>query len=360
MPGAYRAAKAQGSVVKPITMATIAKMAGVSQGAISSLLNDRDYGIRVSDKTRDRVFKVCRELGYIPNDLRAEVRMYPEKGDMCMLVSDKLPGGLANPFAARLASALLSSTGMRGIVVALYSEAKNYEVEDPLLPTAIANGTASKFICVGTPNASLCRITHRRGYPVIVVGHESHIAGTSSIVPDYTMAARNALGHIAELGHRDVGIIGGPFGSLDPRLAEINQAVGVASESVGLLIAAQNIFQGDLSFEAGFSAVQSMADRMPTALLCLSEAAACGATAGAMARGIAVPGKLSIVAFADHPSQPSCMVPITTIVASVEDLANAAAAEADRQLREGMPQSPKRMVCPVSLHKRASTATPAK
>ncbi len=48
-------------------MADIAKAAGVSQGAISSLLNDRDYGIRVSDKTRERVFRVCREMGYMPN-----------------------------------------------------------------------------------------------------------------------------------------------------------------------------------------------------------------------------------------------------------------------------------------------------
>ena len=67
----------------------------MSQGAISSLLNDRDYGIRVSDKTRERVFKVCRELGYIPNDLRAVVRMYPEMGDTCLLVSSKVPGGIA-------------------------------------------------------------------------------------------------------------------------------------------------------------------------------------------------------------------------------------------------------------------------
>src|SRR5579864_6108364 len=75
---------------KSITMAMIAKAAGVSQGAISSLLNDRDYGIRVSIKTRERVFKVCRELGYIPNDLRAVVRMYPELGDLCLLVSSSI------------------------------------------------------------------------------------------------------------------------------------------------------------------------------------------------------------------------------------------------------------------------------
>ena len=359
-PENNRAAKAQGSVAKPITMATIAKMADVSQGAISSLLNDRDYGIRVSDKTRDRVFKVCRELGYIPNDLRAEVRMYPEKGDTCLLVSDKLPGGLANPFAARLASALLSTTGLKGIVVALYSEGKNYEMEDPDLPTAIANGTASKFICVGSANASLCRITHRRGYPVIVVGHESHIPGTSSIVPDYMAAANNALTHLSQLGHRDVGIVSGPFGSLDPRLAEINRAIGAAAEEAGIMISAQNIFQGDLTFEAGFSAMQSMADRAPTALLCLSEAAGCGVTAGAMFRGISVPQKLSVISFADHTTQPACAVAITTMVASVDDLASAASAEADRQVREGMPPTPRRTICPVSLQTRASTAKPSR
>ena len=360
MPGTNRAAKAQGSVAKPITMATIAKMADVSQGAISSLLNDRDYGIRVSDKTRAMVFKVCRELGYIPNDLRAEVRMYPEKGDTCLLVSDKLPGGLANPFAARLASALLSNTGLYGIVVALYSEGKDYELEGPDLPTAIANGTASKFICVGTANASLCRITQRRGYPVIVVGHESHIPGTSSIVPDYTTAARDALSHLAELGHRNVGIVSGPFGSLDPRLAELNRAIGVASDDTGIQISPQNIFQGDLTFDAGFSAMLAMAERAPTALLCLSEAAGCGVTAGAMFRGISVPEKLSVIAFSDHATQPSCAIPITTMVASVDDLANASSAEATRQIREGMPPTPRRTICPVSLQKRASTAKPAK
>ena len=61
-----------------LTTVDVAKRAGVSQGAISSLLNDRDYGIRVSEKTRERVFKVCRDMGYIPNDLRAVVRMYPQ------------------------------------------------------------------------------------------------------------------------------------------------------------------------------------------------------------------------------------------------------------------------------------------
>jgi hypothetical protein len=94
--GGEKAARTPGDLHKTITMAQIARAAGVSQGAISSLLNDRDYGIRVSEKTRERVFKVCREMGYIPNDLRAVVRMYPELGDFCLLISSKF-GGLTDP-----------------------------------------------------------------------------------------------------------------------------------------------------------------------------------------------------------------------------------------------------------------------
>src|SRR6478752_7624273 len=94
--GERRAPRQLSDLQKTITMAQIAKAAGVSQGAISSLLNDRDYGIRVSEKTRERVFKVCREMGYIPNDLRAVVRMYPELGDFSLMISSGIRGGLTN------------------------------------------------------------------------------------------------------------------------------------------------------------------------------------------------------------------------------------------------------------------------
>src|SRR4030095_5758322 len=94
---------------RTITMAQIAKAAGVSQGAISSLLNDRDYGIRVSEKTRERLFKVCREMGYLPNELRAVVRMYPELGDFAMLISSRFADGLAHPTVGRIAAAAVGA-----------------------------------------------------------------------------------------------------------------------------------------------------------------------------------------------------------------------------------------------------------
>jgi LacI family repressor for deo operon, udp, cdd, tsx, nupC, and nupG len=357
-----RTSRNNGGPLKPITMAAIAKAAGVSQGAISSLLNDRDYGIRVSDRTRDKVFKVCRELGYMPNDLRAVVRMYPEQGDTCLLLPARAPGGLAHPFVSRIAAGILSAAAPRAnLAIAHYDESRDYSPDSDTLPQPISNGTASKFLCLGSANPSLCRIAARRGYPFILLGHEAPLAGATSIVPDYAEAARLALGHLVKLGHKNIAIVGGPFGSPEPRLAELNRAIGVAAQELGLYIEAQNIFQGDLSFNAGIAALDSLLSRSPapTAAFCLSEQSACGVLAGAHTKGISVPGQLSVIALADHTQSPPSCIGITTVALPVEEMAATAAQEAARQIRAGIPFDAQRILLPVKFCER-ETCSPAK
>jgi LacI family transcriptional regulator len=347
---------------KAVTMAHIARASGISQGAISSLLNDRDYGIRVSPKTRERVFKICRDLGYVPNDLRAVVRIYPELGETCLLVSDKIPGGISNPFVGRLAAALMAHLPVQSasISVILYSETHEYALETDL-PSPLRNGTASKVLCVGAGNDSICRVVHARGLPAILLGHTAHIAGTTSLVPDYDAAAKMALGLFARHGHRCIGIVSGPFGSHDPRLTEMSRAIGDTAEQLGLTIAPENVFAGNLNFEAGVAVVEQMLARpsAPTALLCLSENAAAGVVAAALSHGIQVPGALSVITFADHAGPIDSCIPMSAVVLPVDDLASMAVKEADRQIREGIPTDALRIYAGAKIIERA-TCGPAK
>ncbi len=339
-------------------MATIAKVADVSQGAISSLLNDRDYGIRVSEKTRERVFKVCRELGYIPNDLRAFVRMYPERGDTCLLIGSSVAGGLSNPSVGRFAGAMLANVPYPAgnLVVATYDETRDYGADLEGFPQPLSNGTASKFIVIGAPNGSLFKAIQHRGFPLILVGHSAPTTGATGILSDYPAAAQLALAQFIKNGHDRIAIVGGPFGSTDPRLALINHAVGLASKELGLKIETQNIVQCDLSFEAGAAALDTLLvhSHAPTAIFCLSEAGACGVAARALARGIALPQQLSIVALSEHMGTPPASIAITTVVVPVEELAAAAVKEADRQARAGIPAEPVRIMVSATLCERDS------
>ena len=347
---------------KTVTMADVARAAGISQGAISSLLNDRDYGIRVSQRTREKVFKICRDLGYVPNDLRAFVRIFPEFGETCLLVSDRISGGLANPFVARLAASLMAHIQRQpaSLGVILYDETREYGTETDL-PSPLKHGTASKVLCVGAGNGSICRLVHERGLPAILLGHSAQIAGTTCVVPDYLMAARLALGLLLDYSHRRVGIVSGPFGSPEPRLAEMNRSIGEAAEQLGLDIEPEDVFSGNLSFEAGVAAVKHMLDRpsAPTALLCLSEGAANGVLAGAHSRGIRVPDQLSVITFADHAGAIDSGIPMSAVVLPVDELASLAVKEADRQIWEGIPAASIKVTVDARLIER-DTCGPAR
>ena len=348
---------------KSITMAQIAKAAGVSQGAISSLLNDRDYGIRVSDKTRDRVFKTCRELGYVPNDLRAVVRMYPEMGEFCLLLDRTIAGGLRDPQVMRLAAAIMDAIPdpARPLSIALYDPAADYFSDHAALPQAVRLGVCSKFLVCGQPNPSIFETLTDRGLPVISLGTDVALPGVVSFVPDYALASRLALSHLSKLGHRNIGIVSGPFGATDPRVIELNHGVRMACEELGVPLDTQHIIYGDLSAGAGRAALAEMLARkpQPTAIFCLSDAAAAGVLTQAQARGLAVPGALSVIGCGDDPAAPMTLPALTTVHLPAEEMGELGVREIDRLVHDAPAPVPRKIVPPVRLIERQSCAAPS-
>ncbi len=347
---------------KTATMATIAKAAGVSQGAISSLLNDRDYGIRVSEKTRERVFKVCRELGYMPNDLRAVVRMYPDLGDLCLLTSSDIGSILKEPFLARIADAAMkaSSNPAHPISFAEFDPDIDYAVNGDLLPHPVRLGTASKFICLGTPNSSLFQALIKRGFPVVYLGWQVSAPGVLSIVPDYSEASRIAIEYLFGLGHRHIAILSGPFGTTDHQVIELNRGVKIGYDNIGIPIEAQNIIYGDLTFKSGFTSIDFLLDRNPgpTAVFCFNDAVAMGVLARLHDRGVKVPGDLSIMGCSDDDFSEYVRPLLTTIHMPAEEMGAMAVKEIERLVKEEPLQEAQKAVIPVRLVERESCSAP--
>ena len=360
--GESRAPRKLTDLHKTITMAQIAKAAGVSQGAISSLLNDRDYGIRVSEKTRERVFKVCREMGYIPNDLRAVVRMYPDLGDLALLVTTRRSAGLADPLVARVAAGAMTAAteSSRSITIGCYDEATDYLPDPESLPHPVRSGVASKFMLFGPPNVSLFQALTKRGSPAICLGYEVRSSGVLSLLPDYQLASRLALEHLFKLGHRRVAIVSGPFGATDSQIIELNRGVRIAFEQSGFPMETQNVLYGELSREAGASAFESFAARepQPTAVFCMSDASAAGVIAAAQSRGRKVPGDLSVIGCSDDLVAQFTFPPLTTVHIPAEEMAIQGVHEIERLVRDEILHEQKRHLLPVRLVERSSCGPP--
>lgn len=344
---------------RTITMAQIAKAAGVSQGAISSLLNDRDYGIRVSERTRERVFKVCREMGYLPNDLRAVVRMYPELGEYCLLVASDLGSAAEEPGVARIGSATVHAIPgeARSLTTARYDADVDYFAQAEKLPPPVRVGVASKFLCYGHVNASLIQTITKRGLPVILLGSGAQQPGVISIHPDYPMGSQLAIEHLGKLGHQRIAIVSGPFGTTEASIIELNRGVRLAFEKMGMAMEAQHVVYGDLTFEAGVAAADMLLERRPapTAIFCMSDAVAAGVIARAVARGVRVPDQLSVIGCSDDPICRLTLPALTTVHLPYEEMAARGVTEIDRLIRfPGLPES-KQVALPVRLVERSST-----
>ena len=329
--GAGGGGKSEG---KSITMAMIAKAAGVSQGAISSLLNDRDYGIRVSTKTRERVFRVCREMGYMPNDLRAVVRMYPELGDFALLVASNL--GLSDPLVDRIAKAFLELVPSRHVSVALYDPEINYEAEPDKLPGPVQLGVASKFVTIGTPNSSLLTAITSREYPAVHIGQEVAQPGVTSLVPEYATASRLGIEYLFEHGHKQIAILSGPFGSTDPAIVELNHGVRAGYDAIKIPIEAQNVIYGEATFDHGVASIDFLMERgsKPTAVFCFSDLVAAGVLHRAQERGLKIPGDLSVVGCGDASFSALLHPPLTTVGIPVEEMLRFALADIQTRITE--------------------------
>jgi len=347
-----------------ITMAQIAKAAGVSQGAISSLLNDRDYGIRVSEKTRERVFKVCREMGYLPNDLRAVVRMYPELGEFCLLLARDLGNAADEPALGRLASAAVASVpnDVRALTIARYDPTFDYGARPEMLPQPVRVGVASKFVSFGHVNPSLIQAITRRGLPYILLGASINQPGVVCYMPDYPQASFLALEHLAGLGHQRIAIVSGPFGSTEPAILEYNGGVRRALDKLKVPLETQHVVYGDLTFAAGVSAADTLLERQPapTAIYCLSDAVAAGVIARAQSRGVKVPEQLSVVGCGGDPVGRFTLPALTTVQLPYEEMAARGLAEVDRLTRFDDPVESHTNMLPVQLLVRGSSGPVAK
>jgi LacI family transcriptional regulator len=240
--------------------------------------------------------------------------------------------------------------------LAFYDETQDYSAAGSL-PHPVRIGTYSKFLLHGAPNPSLVDALFQRGLPVVSLGYEAPLAGLTSLVLDYTQAAILAIEHLVQLGHRQLGIISGAFGSNRPKIRELNHGVSVACEKFGLPIDAQHIVYGDLSEQAGRAALEEFLARKPapTAIFAMSDRAALGVLSLAQVRGLQVPADLSVVGCSDDPASQAASPALTTIHLPAERLAEHGIREIDRLVNSAAADAAQREMLPVRLVPRSST-----
>jgi LacI family transcriptional regulator len=286
------------------TIRDVAKETGLSIATVSRVLNGR---ANVAPHTRERVLLAMGGLGH-----RAPRRRGGRDQDATG-VFVRCPYVLTDYFGL-IVSSIAEALELHGMHVILNAgeSAQRAEVLSGL--PARSQVTGALLILPPEDGDDLVRLRDRR-FPFVLVDPRTppprDIAAVSAA---HFAGGRRLMAHLVELGHRRVGIIGGPRKWLanDDRLAGY---LAPLVEIDALPPAELTRFVVEPTTGHGYAAAAELLDlpRRPTALVAFNDKMAVGALRAAAERGLRVPEDLSIAGFDDIDVSRATQPMLTTV-----------------------------------------------
>jgi LacI family transcriptional regulator len=287
------------------TIREIARAAGVSIATVSRVINGRPD---VAPQTREAVLRVVREHGFSTNRNARAL-----SGGRTGLVGVTLPILEAAYFAVIVSGAAeaLYENDMR---IVLCPTLHQHEREVTLLDRLMHGTTDGAVLMLPEESNAELRALQDTGYPFVVVDPRVPLdEGIPAVSAANASGARAAVQHLLSLGHRRIGAILGPREWMAS--TERLNGYGSALAAAGVLPDPELVVESDFSIESGEEAAAALLDlpERPTAVFGFNDNVAIGALRAAEARGLAVPGDVSVVGF-DDSEQSGLVTPALTTV----------------------------------------------
>jgi len=328
-----------------VTIADVAEAAGVSVATVSKALNGR-YG--VAPETARHVKQVVQEMGYESSLVASSMRSR-RTGVIGILVPDFEPfsAEVLKGVAAGLRSTryeLLAYSGTRQLSSAGWERRSLSRLSGTLIDGAIL--VTPTVVDVATV------------VPIVAIDPHTGPADLPTVEADSHGGARQAVGHLIEIGHRRIGFVAGRPDLRSSRLREAGyrQSLSDARIPFDPSLVRVGLYEHDISRETAIELL-SREDR-PTAIFAANDLSALAVLHAAEDLGIAVPAELSVIGFDDIPDASRSNPPLSTVRQPMQAI-GACAAEILVALLDGREPESRHVGFATRLMLRGSTAPPA-
>ena len=298
-----------------ITLHEIAKRANVSIATVSRTIN---CAPNVDPAMARRVRKVIAEVGYYPNT-HARALVSGRSRVFGLMVSDTV-----GPFLPEIVQTFEKLGFEHNYEIFLSSIARNNCQMEAAVRRMIEHRVEGLAILSFEYEISLIEVFRGRDLPIVVLDKESPEPLLKAVCIDHMHGVRQAVQHLAALGHVRIAFITGPARLRTAVARKI--AFQKCMNEIGLEIPPQLLVEGDHTLEAGMKAVSVLAGLLdqPSAVLCSNDMTAIGVMRRVLELGLNVPRDLSVVGFDDNQIAQFATPPLTTIQMSYVEVASAA------------------------------------
>ena len=297
-------------VVSVPTLRDVAALAGVHPATASRALNPDTKGMTSAD-TAERVMRAAEQLGYRPNAVARSLRT-ARSSSIGVVVPD-----LTNPLFPPIVRGIEAALAPYGYVLLIVNTDNNARQEEQLIASLRARSIDGLILATATFGDPLIEMLAHGDLPVVLVNRRREGLPLPSVIPDDAAGIRQAVEHLAGLGHHRIAHIAGPQDTSTgtTRLRAFRAAVaehGLATDN-GLIG-----WSDSWSEAEGARALRALLDRGPSfsAVIAGNDMLAVGCYLALDEAGLNCPADMSVVGFNDMPFISMLRPPLTTVAFS--------------------------------------------
>jgi len=298
---------------KRVTSYDVARVAGVSQSAVSRAFRP---GLSVSAKTKEKVMKAAKNLGYKPNAI-ARMLITQRSGMVAVIISS-----ISNLIYPELLSRLTDNLSEQNIKVLLFTLDTSDQLEDLLEQVWTYQVDGVIALAAHFDYRDITQF-EQHNIPVVLYNRQVVDHPVNTVCVDHEQGIRQLVDLLVDGGSKNFLVLSGPTESdvaNDRRTIALQHLSRHGFEDVPVLY-------GDFSYQSGKDCfAEWMADHdAPDAVICSNDTMAIGCIDGARGvHGLKVPEQISIVGFDGIHAAFWSGYELTTIRQPVNQMAKAA------------------------------------
>jgi LacI family transcriptional regulator len=331
------------------TIKDVARIAGVSLGSVSRVLNDNPS---VTAEVRERVLAAIEKLGYQPNAAAQSMRSQVSRTVGCIIRDINIPGLAAFVRAAH--DVFVEA----GYALLLSNSDGRAEREKELISVMAARRADALLIGQHSEtDLELEGLLRRLDIPVVLIDRERP-DWADSVMVDHRGGVRKATERLIQMGHRRIALITGRDSLFPAR----ERMIGFrkAHETAQLPCDPDFIRSGSFTAEFGFeqtSLLMSVPNR-PTAIIAGGIEMLPGVIRALRVRGLSIPEDVSLIGTLNSDLAELYEPPISVERWDYAEVGRIAARFALERLRGTGQEGPRRLIIPSEIVVRESCSPP--
>lgn len=338
-----------------MTLKEIAYLAGVSISTVSRVLNSPDDSF-ASKEVRERIWKIVRETGYVPNASARSLRM-GEKAPAthfgmisCIFGRTKTPAD--NPFFAQIARAIeQQALQMRYIVNSSYSI---FDLRDTDMLKKVMAMPTDGAIVLGWFGAETRTLLERIYKNIVYTGLNSVDAQWDQVNCDGYQVGLTAMRHLLDLGHTRIAYVGETKHEI--RYVAYKDALSQSGVPFDRLLVSECPLDGASGY-MGVEKLLNQTDPLPTAIFCGNDMTAIAAIKRMNELGISIPQDISVIGVDNIDFAQYISPMLTTVGIPKEEMGQTAVRTLVDRINK-QHRLPMRILLPHKLIIRESTSKP--